>query len=106
MSVAPPPSAELLANVASVSCVPALLTNATVSGVSVSGVSLSVLKLICPPTPKTAYSSVKFSFTFLKDSLILSPVPSLPSTPMLIPCFAIYCSVMQVSLICPYQNLH
>ena len=53
------------------------------------GVSLKSVNDICPPIPKTAYSSEKFSFTLRKDSRILSPVPSLPCTPMSICCFAI-----------------
>ena len=50
-------------------------------GVNASGVSLNALKVILPPCPNTAYNSVKLPFAFLKASLILSPVPSLPSTP-------------------------
>ena len=53
------------------------------------GVSFSAVKLIVPPCPNTAYSSVKFSLAFLNEFLILSPVPSLPSTPILITCLAI-----------------
>ena len=93
MSVAPPPNALFDASVTSCTSVPASFTNGIVLGVNVSGVSLNVLKVICPPTPNTAYSSVKFSLDLRNDSLILSPVPSFPSTPMLISCFAIYCSI-------------
>ena len=63
------------------SSVPVVLPINTPSGVIAVGVSLSAVKLMVPPYPNTAYSSVKFSFAFLKASRILSPVPSLPSTP-------------------------
>ena len=46
------------------------------------GVSARSVNAICPPRPKTAYNSWKFSLVFLNDSRILSPVPSLPSTPI------------------------
>ena len=41
-------------NSAKPNCVPDELTNGTVFGVSTSGVSLSVVNVICPPTPNTA----------------------------------------------------
>ena len=61
--------------------VPVALPISTPAGVIADGVSFSAVKLIVPPCPNTAYSSVKFSLAFLNASRILSPVPSLPSTP-------------------------
>ena len=69
---------------------PAELLTGILPEPNVSGVSLNDVKPICPPCPKTAYNSVKFSLVLLNASLILSPVPSFPSIPILINCLAIY----------------
>ena len=68
-------------NVFCINSVPVVLPIRSPLGVRDVGVSLNAVKLIVPPCPNTAYSSVKFSFAFLNASRILSPVPSLPSTP-------------------------
>ena len=68
---------------------PASFTNGIVFDVSSSGVSDNAVKLIVPPCPNTAYNSEKFSLLLRNDSLILSPVPSLPSTPIFTSCLAI-----------------
>ena len=73
-----------------VMAVPAELVTGILSAPNVSGVSLNEVKPICPPCPNTAYNSVKFSLDLLNASLILSPVPSFPSIPILINCLAIY----------------
>ena len=73
----PVPAESVLARIS----VPVVLPINTPPGVIPVGVSLSAVKLIVPPCPNTAYSSVKFSFALRNASRILSPVPSLPSTP-------------------------
>ena len=76
------------------------------SSVSV-GVSLNSVNDIEPPCPNTAYSWVKLSFTFLNASLILSPVPSLPSTPILMFCLpcAILCE-LRYFLVIFFDSVH
>jgi hypothetical protein len=45
------------------------------------GVSSKPRKVNLSPSPSELYNSLKLSLTFLKESLILSPVPSLPTAP-------------------------
>ena len=78
LSIAIPVPAESV--FASIS-VPVVFPTRTPPGVIAFGVSLRAVKLIVPPCPNTAYNSVKFSLALRNASRILSPVPSLPSTP-------------------------
>ena len=84
LSVTPSPAATSLTRLNSPTCGPSAVGTvySTLSPSNAFGVSPSVVKLMLPPTPKAAYSSWKFSFTLRNDSRILSPVPSLPSTPV------------------------
>ena len=73
-----------------VNLVPSALAIITWFVLYVLGASPSLVNGIVPPVPKTAYISLKFSFTLRNDSRMLSPVPSLPCIPMSISCFAIF----------------
>ena len=73
----PVPAESVFASIS----VPVVFPISIPPGVIPAGVSFSAVKLIVPPCPNTAYSSVKFSFALRNASRILSPVPSLPSTP-------------------------
>ena len=66
-------------------------TNTLLSSASkmVPGVSDNPTNDRASPNPRELYSSLKFSFTLLNASRIGSPVPSLPSIPILISFLAI-----------------
>ena len=94
--VIPLPSASSLARIFS----PVSSEVSTVFDPYVVGVSLRSLNLICPPAPNIAYNSLKLAFTLRNDSRILSPVPSLPCTPISIVCFVILYSEAGTATAC------